>query len=83
MAPVAEMPSHAHWLHPLDHWVRLSAYTARRAHDQSVLVQVRMSTVDAIAQRLLQPPKQVLNSGRPPLFSSGDGDFNDIWLHLW
>ena len=52
----------------------MSANTARRAHDQSVLVRVRMSTVDAIAQRLLQPPKQVLNSARPPLFSSGDGD---------
>ena len=82
MAPVAEMPSHAHWSYPLDHWVRLSAYTARRAYDLSVLVQVRMSTVDPIAQRLLQPPKQVLNSCRPPLFSSGDGDFDDIWLHL-
>ena len=46
------------------------------------LVQVRMSTVDSIAQRLLQPPKQVLHSRRPPLFSSGDGDFDDIWLHL-
>ena len=78
MALVAEMPLHAHWSHPLDHCVG-----CWRAHDQSVLVQVRMLTVDPIAQRLLQPPKQVLNSSRPPLFSSGDGDFNDIWLHLW
>ena len=57
MASVAEMPSHALWSYPLDYWVRLSAYTARRAHDLSVLVQVRMSTVDPIAQRLLQPPR--------------------------
>ena len=78
MALVAEMPLHAHWSHPLDHWVG-----CWRAHDQSVLVQVRMLTVDPIAQCLLQPPKQVLNSSRPPLFSSGDGNFNDIWLHLW
>ena len=52
MALVAEMPLHAHWSHPLDHWVG-----CWRPHDQSVLVQVRMLTVDPIAQRLLQATK--------------------------
>ena len=47
-----------------------------------MLVQARISTVDPVAQRPLQPLSQVSDSGRPLLFSSSDGDFDAIWLHL-
>ena len=62
------MSLHAHCSHPLYHYVRLSTYTARRARDQSVLVQTRKSTVDPVAQHLLQPFNQVSHSDRPPFF---------------